>query len=69
MPSLLHSLSPLALRLPGAFSLASMHGAWLQRRALSKLDGARLSDLGITEREAAREASRPFWDVPAGWRR
>lgn len=40
-----------------------------QRRALGKLDKAALYDLGLTYTEAKREAERPFWDVPATWRR
>ncbi|NDV02471.1 DUF1127 domain-containing protein [Pseudoroseicyclus sp. CLL3-39] len=46
-----------------------MHGVWLQRRALSGLDETRLADLGLTADDAACEAGRPFWDVPATWRR
>ena len=40
-----------------------------QRRALRKLDNAALNDLGLTYDQAKREAKRPFWDVPATWRR
>ena len=40
-----------------------------QRRALRKLDSDALSDLGLTYDEAKREATRPFWDVPATWQR
>ncbi len=40
-----------------------------QRRALRKLDSDALSDLGLTYTDAKREAGRPFWDVPATWRR
>jgi len=35
-----------------------------QRRALLRLDETALTDLGITRREALREATRPFWDLP-----
>ena len=44
----------------------SAHG---QRRALRKLDSAALNDLGLTYDQAKCEANRPFWDVPATWRR
>jgi hypothetical protein len=37
---------------------------WTQRRALAKLDDARLKDLGISPQAAAIEAARPFWDLP-----
>lgn len=40
-----------------------------QRRALRTLDCDALNDLGLTYAEANREATRPFWDVPATWRR
>lgn len=40
-----------------------------QRRALRRLDSAALNDLGLTYADAKREANRPFWDVPATWRR
>ena len=45
-------------------------GAWVrvtrERRQLARLDEQRLRDLGIDPAEAAREASRPFWDLPKG---
>jgi uncharacterized protein YjiS (DUF1127 family) len=34
---------------------------WRTRRALARLDPARLADIGVTEAEARREAARPFW--------
>lgn len=37
-----------------------------ERAALAKADAKTLEDLGITRAEAEAEASRPFWDVPAG---
>lgn len=40
-----------------------------QREALAHLDDARLSDIGLSARAAMAEANRPFWDVPASWRR
>ncbi|MEM6728506.1 MAG: DUF1127 domain-containing protein [Pseudomonadota bacterium] len=39
------------------------------RNALAALDADRLADLGLTRDEAMEEAQRPFWDVPAHWRR
>ena len=40
-----------------------------QRQALRGLDAARLADIGLSEHAALAEANRPFWDVPASWRR
>lgn len=42
---------------------------WRQRRQLAQLDANRLDDLGLSDRDALREANRPFWDVPDHWRR
>lgn len=43
--------------------------AYQQRQSLRDLDAARLDDIGLTAKAAAAEANRPFWDVPASWRR
>ena len=54
------------------FSLKRVRAAgevWRQRRALARLDPERLADLGLTEREAHLESSRPFWDAPGNWSR
>jgi uncharacterized protein YjiS (DUF1127 family) len=40
-----------------------------QRRQLAQLDARALHDLGLTADQATTEAARPFWDVPAAWRR
>jgi uncharacterized protein YjiS (DUF1127 family) len=53
-------------------SLARIRAAadvWRQRRALARLDPERLADLGLTEKEAHVESSRPFWDAPGHWNR
>ncbi len=42
--------------------------AYEQRRVLSRMDAFMLADIGLTADEAAIEAARPFWDVPATWR-
>lgn len=34
---------------------------WRTRRALARLDPARLVDIGLSVAEARREARRPFW--------
>lgn len=51
-----------------ALALSSMLGLYRQRRALARLDDARLADLGLTRAEAHAEATRPLWDVPPNWR-
>ncbi len=39
------------------------------RRRLRDLSDHILDDIGIDRATAEREASRPVWDVPDGWRR
>ena len=39
-----------------------------QRARLGQLDPHLLKDVGLTETQARREASRPFWDAPDNWR-
>ena len=53
----------------GGFSLArlaTMLNVARERRMLAKLDRHALDDLGLTEKDVAREVARPFWDLPAG---
>jgi uncharacterized protein YjiS (DUF1127 family) len=40
-----------------------------QRVALTNLDDALLSDIGITREQAMAEAASSVWDVPNHWRR
>ncbi len=40
-----------------------------QRRHLGTLDDTRLDDLGLSYKEARREACRPVWNVPGHWLR
>ncbi|MBI1416318.1 MAG: DUF1127 domain-containing protein [Limimaricola sp.] len=49
--------------------LTAMPAVARQRRALRELDDARLNDIGLSPRQAAAEAARPVWDVPAHWLR
>lgn len=49
--------------------LVTMIAVARQRRALRNLDDHLLCDIGVSSRDAAREASRPIWDVPANWRK
>ncbi len=56
--------SPVSLgaRLRGLFGLWHLwHQRWQQRRQLAELDAHLLRDIGVTPREAFREASKPFW--------
>jgi len=46
-------------------ALRDMMAVWSQRRVLGMLDDAALADIGLSRREAEREARRPFWDLPA----
>lgn len=43
-------------------------GKWVrvaqERRRLAQLDERMLRDIGVDEASAAREAARPFWDIP-----
>ncbi len=48
--------------------LLAMLALRAQRRKLATLDAAQLRDLGLTPAQAAAEAARPVWDVPAHWR-
>lgn len=34
-----------------------------QRRALAMLDDHQLRDIGLTRRDATREAAKPFWQL------
>jgi len=38
-----------------------------QRRALAKMDAHQRLDLGISAQDAAVEAAKPIWNVPAHW--
>ena len=45
-------------------------GQWMrvarERRALAMLSDHELRDIGLEPDVAAREAARPFWDLPEG---
>ena len=57
-------------RRPGVLGwLSTLHAIWAERRALHAMEAHRLSDLGISQGEAAREADRPAWDAPERWLR
>lgn len=54
--------SGLRLRLP----LAKWIRVARERRQLAGLNERQLRDIGVDAENAAAEAARPFWDVPAG---
>ena len=51
-------------------SIIGRIATWLrvagERRRLTELEPRLLADMGLTAEQAAREASRPFWDVGDG---
>lgn len=53
---------------PGLPGVTLPLGAWLrvarERRQLEGLTERQLRDMGIDPEAAAREAARPFWDLP-----
>lgn len=65
-----HALSRPAVRRPGPLARLRVQMAHARhRRRLRDLSDHILDDIGISRDEAEREASRPVWDVPKGWRR
>lgn len=49
--------------------LMRMIDVWRSRRALDRLDGRALDDIGVTPKRAAAEAAKPIWNVPTTWRK
>lgn len=49
-------------------ALSRILDVWRQRQHLQSLDAAALDDIGLSRKDATREANRPIWDVPAHWR-
>jgi len=45
-------------------------GRWIrvarERQLLANLSDRQLRDIGVDDATAAREAARPFWDLPRG---
>jgi uncharacterized protein YjiS (DUF1127 family) len=48
--------------------LPTMVQVWAERRRLQRLDARSLRDLGLSQVEVEREASRSFFDLPANRR-
>lgn len=62
-------ICPAPPRRPGLIMrLRAALAARRHRRHLRDLPDHLLCDIGISRAAAEREASRPVWDVPAGWR-
>ncbi len=54
----------LGTRFRGLFGLLiRWQRRWQQRQQLAGLDAHLLRDIGVTNREVYREASKPFWQV------
>ena len=51
------------------FGLFALVDLARERRQLAQMDAHLLEDLGIDQKTALTEARRPFWDVPAHWRK
>ncbi len=49
--------------------LADLLSLYRQRRALERLDGDALRDIGLSRDQANREAHRPVWDLSGAVRR
>ncbi len=47
--------------------ISAMISVTRQRRALKALDTHLLRDIGVTPAQAAVEAEKPVWNVPAHW--
>lgn len=54
--------TPFATLSPAA-AMLRMIAVARQRRQLTTLDDAQLTDLGLTREMAEAEAARPFWDL------
>ncbi len=53
---------PLGAWLRGGFGLLLLwQRRWQQRRHLADLDAHLLRDIGVSPRQASREAGKPFW--------
>lgn len=46
--------------------LTQVYAIWRERQALARLSPALLADVGLSEKDARKEAARPIWDIPAG---
>ena len=63
-----HSASTLTGALTRGLRLRLPIGQWIrvarERQQLARLSERELADMGIDASAAAREAARPFWDLP-----
>lgn len=65
-----HALPRSSSGRPGLFARLRFQLTYIRHRnRLRDLDDHILDDIGIDRAAAEREASRPVWDVPRGWRR
>lgn len=64
-----HTLSHFASYRGRNLRVWSLIDLFRQRRTLANLNDHELQDIGVTRKEAQKEATRPLWDVPAHWRK
>ena len=48
--------------------LNSAMALYRSRARLAELDAHLLDDIGLTRRDVEKEANRPLWDAPDGWK-
>ena len=58
------SPTPLDVLVKAVKWLGRAYDVHSQRLQLSKLSDEALNDIGLTRKDAQREADRPFWDMP-----
>ena len=63
------SATPLFQKRGEGLLLDTLFDLWRSRNTLAQLDSAALEDIGLSARDAHSEAQKPFWDVPANWRK
>ena len=67
-PRASHTLTHFASNRGRNLRVWSLIDLFRQRRTLANLTDHELKDIGVTRKEAQKEAARPLWDVPAHWR-
>lgn len=68
LPAAQTAARPARARTSVVARLAHAMAVWRQRNRLESLPQHMLRDIGLTEGDVAREASRPLWDAPKHWR-
>ena len=61
---------PLKARKTGILArLVAWNRLWMARQTLKDLEPHLLDDIGVTRKDAEKEARRPSWDAPDQWLR